>query len=119
MQAVALVVVAVVLGAGYYEVAGSSGYKSWLIRAFWSIEDKDYPAAITILEKTAAADPHNAEAEAWLGQAYELNHERDKAIVAYKKALELDPGLSEVKDSLDDLQRQPEPASGSSTPPGK
>ena len=110
IHAVALVVIALLLGAGYSERAHSSGYKNWMIRAGWSLEDKDYSTAIRILEKGIAGDPGNAEAEAWLGDAYALNNQPEKAIVAYKKALELDPNLSDVKDSLQDLQ-QAAPAS--------
>jgi rhomboid protease GluP len=116
IQAGALAVVAILLGAGYHEVAGSSGYKSWMIRAFWSLEDKDYPSAIAILEKGIAAEPGNAEAEDWLGDAYALNNEPEKAIVAYKKALELNPNLSDAKENLDELQRQPASATERSQP---
>jgi cytochrome c-type biogenesis protein CcmH/NrfG len=107
IQASALAVVAALLGAGYYEVASSTHYKNWMIYASWSLEDKDYLTAIAILEKRTAAEPGNAEAQAWLGDAYALNNQPEKAIVAYKKALELDPRLSEAKESLDELQRQP------------
>src|SRR5581483_887526 len=100
IHAVALVGITLLLGAAYTERARTSGYKNWMIRAAWSLEDKDYSTAIRILEKGSVTDPRNAVAEAWLGDAYALNHEPEKAIVAYKKALELDPNLPDVKDSL-------------------
>ena len=56
------------------------------------------------LEKGTAAEPGNAEAEAWLGDAYALNHQPEKAITAYKKALQLDPNLAEVQENLRHLQ---------------
>jgi rhomboid protease GluP len=114
IQAGALVVIALLLGVGYYEVASSARYKNWMVRAEISFEEKDYPAAIAILEKQTAAEPGNAEAEDWLGDAYFLNHEPEKAIVAYKKALQLDPNLGEAKENLDELQKQQAPASANS-----
>jgi rhomboid protease GluP len=107
IQAGALVVIALLLGVGYYEVASSARYKNWMVRAEISFEEKDYPAAIAILEKQTAAEPGNAEAADWLGDAYFLNHEPEKAIVAYKKALQLDPNLAEAKENLDELQQAP------------
>jgi tetratricopeptide (TPR) repeat protein len=90
-----------------------------MIRAAQSLEDKDYPTAITILEKGTAAEPRNAEAEAWLGDAYALNNQPDKAIVAYKKALDLDPNLKEAKENLEELQRQPATPANPSQQQGK
>ena len=110
IHAAALVVIALLLGVGYADRARTSGYKNWMIHAAWSLDDKDYSTAIRVLEKGIAADPGNAEAEAWLGDAYALNNQPEKAIVAYKKTLELDPNLSDVKESLQDLQ-QAAPAS--------
>ena len=104
IQAAALGVITLLLGAGYYERASSAKYKNWMIYAAFSFEDKDYPAAIRVLEKGTAAEPGNAEAEAWLGDAYALNHQPEKAITAYKKALQLDPNLAEVQENLRHLQ---------------
>ena len=105
IQSVALAVIALLLGASYYQLASSTKYKNWMVHAEISFEEKDYLAAIAILEKRTAAEPGNVEAEVWLGDAYALNHEPGKAIAAYKKALELNPNLSEVKEALQEIQQ--------------
>lgn len=115
IHAAALAVIALLLGAGYYQLAGSAKYKNWMVRAEISLEEEDYPTAIAILEKGIAAEPGNVEAEAWLGDAYALNNEPEKAMAAYKKALALNPNLQEVKESLQELQQ----ATGASEQPAK
>lgn len=108
----ALAVMSVLLGAGYIERVHSSEYgnKKWMIEAEILIAAKDYPAAIRVLEKRTTTDPNDAVAQAWLGDAYVLNHEQAKAIAAYKKALELDPGFTDVQESLKELQGDTTPA---------
>jgi rhomboid protease GluP len=114
IQAGALAVIGFLLGAAYYKEASSVNYKAWMVHAQIAFEEKDYPAAVATLEKQTADEPGNAEAADWLGDAYFLNHEPEKAIVAYKKALQLDPNLAEAKENLDELQQQRAPASANS-----
>lgn len=104
IQVSTLAITTLLFAAAGAELVNSKGHQSRIVRAEWSLEDKDYPAAIRVLEKDTAAVPGDAEALALLGVAYALNNEPAKAIVAYKKALELDPSLTEVQDSLRELQ---------------
>lgn len=69
-----------------------------------------YAGAISILEKGTAANPSDEKAQALLGDAYRLNDEPDKAIAAYKRALQLDPHDEDVQNNLKELQDSPGPA---------
>jgi len=101
IQVATLVVTAALLTAAGAEITNSAGPEVKLMRA---LKDKDYADAIKILEKEAAANPRDVETQIMLGYAYQENHQTEKAIVAFKKALELDPSLTEVQDSLRELQ---------------
>ena len=73
-------------------------------------EDKadagDIPGAIAMLERTTRTHPQNADAYAMLGAAYERNGETDKAIAAYQRALQLEPGFANLKAHVDRLQNK-------------
>jgi rhomboid protease GluP len=66
----------------------------------------DFPHAIALLQQLTSQNPESAQLQALLGFAYENNNERDKAISAYQRSLQLDPNLSKVKARLDNLQNQ-------------
>jgi len=55
------------------------------------IKAKDYKAAIPLLEKVIAAEPKNADAHNYLGYSHRGLGEKDKALVHYTKALEINP----------------------------
>jgi rhomboid protease GluP len=95
------------------ELANSGAPEVRLMRA---LRNKDYAAAIKILEKKAAGNPNDVQTQLMLGDAYLEDHQTEKAIVAYKKALELDPSLSEVQDILRDLQQNPSGGESSANP---
>ncbi|WP_162915019.1 tetratricopeptide repeat protein [Desertibaculum subflavum] len=56
-----------------------------------AIEKKDWPAAIDSLKKVVARDGKNADAFNYLGYAQRNAGDLDNALVAYAKALEIDP----------------------------
>lgn len=89
------------------QVMQSRGYVSQLIVAQQRLQDGDYAGAIALLERTTAAHPQNAHAHTLLGMAYERNGERDKAISSYQKALQLEPGFSQLKQHLERMQNSP------------
>jgi|ERR1700730_6019518 tetratricopeptide (TPR) repeat protein len=63
-------------------------------------EKGDYPLEVSNAEKAANSDPANVEAWYYLATAYEDVGEFHSAIVAYNKALIIDPAY---KDALHDL----------------
>lgn len=68
------------------------------------LEQKNYPAAIKLLEQATAASPDNEKSQALLGYAYQLNGERDKAIAAFKAAVEINPNDKRIQQALDELE---------------
>ena|SRR5947209_5149610 len=70
-----------------------------------ALHDGDYAGAAKILERITADNPSDAKAQAALGYVYAMNHENEKAIAAYKRALELNPGDSDLRNQLDELQK--------------
>lgn len=75
--------------------------------AIMAMEQHNYPVAIAQLEQLARTDPDDPRTQALLGIAYEQNHERDKAIAAYERALQLNPNLTEVRNALENLRKKP------------
>lgn len=72
--------------------------------AITELRQQNYPAAIKLLEQATAANPNDEQGQALLGYAYELNGERDKAIAAYKAAVEIDPNDNQTQQSLQELE---------------
>lgn len=68
------------------------------------LRQQNYPAAITLLEQATAADPNDARSHALLGLAYHENGQDDKAIEAYKTAMELDPDDTRIQQALQQLE---------------
>lgn len=69
-----------------------------------ALDQQDYPAAINYLERAAEADPNDDRTQALLGYAYQMNHQPDKAIAAYKRSLELNPRNTKVEALLRQLE---------------
>lgn len=92
------------------QVVQSKATVSQLTVAQEKLEDGDYPGAIALLERTTAAHPQNAQAHTLLGMAYERNGERGKAIASYQRALQLEPGFSQLKKHLDQMQSDSQPS---------
>ena len=62
-----------------------------LTKARALIEKKDWPAAVTELERLAKRDRTDADVQNLLGYSLRNGGQIDKAFVAYKEALRLDP----------------------------
>jgi len=70
---------------------------------FNKLLEKDWLAAIVLLEKSAAIDATQVQTWVWLGQARQNAGQRERAIEAYRKALELDPRQADAKKGLQQL----------------
>jgi superkiller protein 3 len=65
--------------------------------------DKNWPRAIELLEASSRIDPKQPQTWVWLGQGYQNSGQKQKAVEAYHKALELDPNQSDAKKGLTQL----------------
>ncbi len=74
------------------------------------INQGKYDKAIELLQEATSADPHDPISQALLGFAYEKNNQRDKAVAAYQRALQLNPNFTQVQRQLDRLQSPSTPA---------
>jgi rhomboid protease GluP len=99
-----LVVTALLLAAGGKELVDLHGHPSRLYSAKLALGQRNIPSAIRILQQDIAAVPDDAEAYTLLGHAYYLSNQRESAIAAYKKALQLDPNVPDARDNLEALQ---------------
>lgn len=79
-----------------------------LSNAVAAMQQHDYDSAIDILEQFTETNPNDIKAQSLLGLAYEMNHQRDKAIAAYEKALTLDPNQQALKNKLEQLRKSSE-----------
>ena len=95
----------VLVGAGQQIVAANAP-ESRRIVAQQALQDRNYAAAARVLERIAEDDPSDANAQAALGYVYRMNHENEKAIGAYQRALALNPGDTDSRDALQELQQK-------------
>jgi len=65
--------------------------------------DKNFDEAVKIHEYNIALHPKSAVLYVKLGDTYRVSGNAEKAIVCYKKALELEPGLKKAQTELDKL----------------
>ena len=72
--------------------------------AITELKQQNYPAAIKLLKQATEADPNDERAHALLGYAYQATGERDKAIEAYKTAVELNPDDQLSQQALQELE---------------
>lgn len=63
---------------------------------FYLLLDKDWTGALGHLERAVQLDVQDVQAWVWLGQGYQNSGNREKAMTAYKRALELDPNQPEA-----------------------
>ena len=85
-------------------VADIKGHESRVGVAAMRIQEHNYPAAIRILEHDVALNPSDDRALFLLGYAYERNRETDKAIAAFKNALQINPNSEDAKEALQELE---------------
>lgn len=104
-----LVVTAVLLSFAGRELVQTRGEQGFATRVAIAMQLKDYPKAISLLEKYTAANPGDDEAWLMLGEAYQQNQQHDKAIAAYEQALKVNPSSSDAKQALDGLRGDSSP----------
>ena len=94
LQAGMLLLTGVLLAAGMRELVQADGHRARLVAANTEMTLKNPSGAIEFLLRDISANPNSPESYEMLGQAYWLNNEPEKAVEAHKKALQLDPRLS-------------------------
>ncbi|HEY6251517.1 MAG TPA: rhomboid family intramembrane serine protease [Candidatus Angelobacter sp.] len=100
-----IVLAAAVMAALGARVIGVKGEPIRLkMAALDELQQQNYPEAIKLLEQETAKNPNDAKGHALLGNAYQLNGERDKAIAAYKTAVELNPNDQDAQEALQELE---------------
>lgn len=65
-----------------------------------AIEAQNWPKAIEVLEKTAAAFPDSADTQNFLGYAYRKSGDLDAALRHYQRALEINPAHKHAHEYL-------------------
>jgi len=70
---------------------------------FYRLLEKDWAGAMRWLEKSVEIDPRQVQSWVWLGQAAQNAGQRERAIGAYRKALELDPKQADARKGLQQL----------------
>jgi len=63
---------------------------------FYLLLEKDWTGALGHLERAVELDDQDVQAWVWLGQGHQNSGSREKAMTAYKRALELDPSQPEA-----------------------
>jgi tetratricopeptide (TPR) repeat protein len=80
--------------------------EAWDLRAKINFLKKDYAAAIADLKRALDRDPKHYDAMSDLGAVYEAMGAKKEALEAYRKALAVNPYLSEPKRAVDELRRE-------------
>jgi membrane associated rhomboid family serine protease len=100
-----MAIAAVVLVSAVFAVKQAQAYAVSYGRGEHLLEIKDYPGAVAQLTQAASRKPNDARVQQLLGYAYQLNHDISNAIVAYQRALQLDPTLKFARNRLEELKR--------------
>jgi membrane associated rhomboid family serine protease len=103
-QLATLLVTAALLSFAGRELVQRNGGNGFATRVAVAMQLKDYPKVIRLLEQYVAANPGDDEALVALGDAYEKNQQKDRAIAAYQQALKANPTSAEAKQALDEAQ---------------
>jgi tetratricopeptide (TPR) repeat protein len=80
--------------------------EAWDLRAKINFLKKDYDAAIADLKRALDRDPRHYDAMSDLGVVYEAMGSKKEALEAYRKALAVNPYLSEPKRAVEELRRE-------------
>ncbi len=82
--------------------------EAWDLRAKVHYLKKDYELAIADLKRALDRDPKHYDAMNDLGVVYEAIGAKKEALEAYRKALAVNPFLSEPKRAVEELRREVE-----------
>jgi Flp pilus assembly protein TadD len=66
----------------------------------------DYPKAIADIERTLAVEPRHFGALSGLGTIMRDIGDKDRALTAYRRALEIDPHLETVKEAVSEIEHE-------------
>lgn len=72
-------------------------------QGYYLLLEKKWPEAVELLEASVRIDPKQAQSWVWLGQGYQNSGQKQKAIEAYHKALEINPNQQDAKKGLQQL----------------
>jgi tetratricopeptide (TPR) repeat protein len=67
---------------------------------YYLLLEKNWAGAVDQLEPSVRIDPKQPQSWTWLGQGYQNSGQKQKAMEAYHKALELDPNQPDAKKGL-------------------
>jgi tetratricopeptide (TPR) repeat protein len=70
---------------------------------YYLLLEKNWSGAVDQLEPSVRIDPKQPQSWTWLGQGYQNSGQKQKAVEAYHKALELDPNQPDAKKGLSQL----------------
>ena len=80
--------------------------EGWNKRATVHFLVDDYSKAIADIERTLALEPRHFGALSGLGTIMRDIGENERAVTAYHQALEVDPHLDNVKEALDEIEKE-------------
>lgn len=80
--------------------------EAWNKRATVEFLQKDYGASLSDIRRALALEPRHFGALSGLGIILEDLGREDEAIAAYKRALDLNPQMNSVRESLDKLEKK-------------
>ena len=103
-QLATVVVTSLVLFAAGRELVQTHGPAAQKGIAIMEAESGNYQSAAEYLEKYTANDPYDEQALLDLGKLYVLTNQRDKAIVAFQRALKANPNSYGAKEALEGLE---------------
>ena len=104
LQLGTFVVTAAVLAVAGQELVQNHGTEAPKQAALLAWSHKDFGRAVHHLERYAASRPDDDVALVMLGEAYVNNHELEKAVNAFERALKINPNSMEARQDLEELR---------------